>query len=530
MARLFVRLKLRMLRNRLATGGFLSGIGFLAIWLAALAGGLGGGLIMGVISRATEGVIAPFTVLVFTAVGLAWVVVPVVIASLDDSLEARTFELLPLNPAQLARGLLAAGLAGPGTVATVLGLGYGSLLAFGSVTTAVPVAVVALTGVLLCVVTARWATTRLSDLLRRRRGQEVAVLVVVGFTLVPALLSITLTQAAEEGADITEALSALAGILQWTPWGALGKAVGAIDSGQWLLVFLGFAYGAAATVTAFVLFGRSLRRLSTLAPSDVVARSGRAGSRLLPKRLPLPASPIGAVAAKELIALRRDVRVRSQLLGGLVAIAVLGVAGGAVVVQTAFAPFLAVFAVFIVVTAVTPNQFGYDGGSFWGYLTMAPDLGVVIRGKNLGWAIVAAPLAVLLAVIGAAVSGRWVYVPAALFGCAVVALIWLGVGNITSIFGAFALPETNLFGSRNVSGGAFVATMLGIMVSGILTVPALLAVGVPAFLSQPLWATVAAAGSLGYAVIVYRVAVRRATIFADHRRFKLLETLDGRGF
>jgi ABC-2 type transport system permease protein len=516
-----------MLRNRLSTGGFLSGVGFLVIWLAALAGGLGGGLIMGVVSRATENVIGPFAVLVFTAVGFAWIVVPVVIASLDDSLEARTFELLPLNPTRLARGLLAAGLVGPGTVATVLGLGYGSILAFASLATAVPIAIVALTAVLLCVLTARWATTRLSDLLRQRRGQEVAVLVVVGLTLVPALLSITLAQAAEEGTDITEAMSALAGILQWTPWGALGRAVGAIDSGEWPIAVLGFAYGAGATAAAFVLFGRSLRRLSTMAPSGVVARAGRAGSRLLPKRLPLPASPIGAVAAKELIALRRDVRVRSQLLGGLVAIVVVGVAGGAVVVQTAFAPFLAVFAVFIVVTAVTPNQFGYDGGSFWGYLTMAPDLGVVIRGKNLGWAIVSGPLAVVLAVVGAAVSGRWVYVPAALFGCAVVALIWLGVGNITSIFGAFALPETNLFGSRNISGGAFVATMLGIMVSGLLTVPPLLAVAVPAFLSQPLWATVAAAGSVGYAVVVYRVAVRRAAAFADDRRFKLLETLDG---
>lgn len=527
MARVFVRLKLRMLRNRLSTGGFLSGIGFIVIWLAALAGGLGGGLILGVVSRASERLIGPLTVIVFAAVGLAWIVVPIVIASIDESLEARTFELLPFSPSHLARGLIAAGLVGPGTLATALGLGYGSLLAFGSPAKAVPVLIVAGAGVLLCVVTARWATTRLSDLLRRRRGQEVAVLVVVGLTMLPALASVTLAESTENGADLVGALTSFAGIVQWTPWGALGRAVGAIGEGQWIIAGLGFVYGLVALVGAFVLLGRSMRRLARVAPSDTAGRAGRAGSRLLPKRIPLPRSPVGAVAAKELLAVRRDVRVRSQLLGGVVAIAVLGFAGGAVVIETAFAPFLAVLAVFIIVTAVTPNQLGYDGGSFWGYLTIAPDLGVVIRGKNLGWAVVSAPLAVVIVLIAAIVSGRWIYVPAALFSCVVVALIWLGVGNIISIFGAFRLPETNLFGSRNISGGAFIATMVGIMVSGLLTVPALLGVGVPAFLGRPLWATVAAALSVAYAVFVYRVASRRAEMLAYERRFKLLAVLDG---
>ena len=68
--------------------------------------------------------------------------------------------------------------------------------------------------------------------------------------------------------------------------------------------------------------------------------------------------------------------------------------------------------------------------------------------------------------------------------------------------------------------------MVGIMVSGLLTVPPLLLVGVPAFLSSPLWATVGAFASVGYAVLVYRVATRRAGLLAHDRRFTLLETLD----
>jgi hypothetical protein len=33
--------------------------------------------------------------------------------------------------------------------------------------------------------------------------------------------------------------------------------------------------------------------------------------------------------------------------------------------------------------------------------------------------------------------------------------------------------------------------------------------------------------SVGYAVIVYRIATRRAALLAHERRFKLLATLDG---
>jgi hypothetical protein len=69
--------------------------------------------------------------------------------------------------------------------------------------------------------------------------------------------------------------------------------------------------------------------------------------------------------------------------------------------------------------------------------------------------------------------------------------------------------------------------MIGIMASGVLTVPPLLGIGVAAFFGSALWATMAAAVSVGYAVIVYRIATRRAALLAHERRFKLLATLDG---
>lgn len=526
MARDFVRLKLRLLRNRLATGGFLQAVGFLAIWLLALAGGLGGAALLALVAREAPDQLGTAAVLGFGAVGLAWLIVPIVVASLDDSLEARSFETLPLDERQLAVGLLGASLVGPGTLATAIGLGYGSVVAFGSASTAIPVLVVAATAVLFCVAAAKYLTTRLSDLLRQRRGQEIAVLVVVVLASIPGLFSVTVAQTVEEGGSIGEAVRSVAEVVQWTPWGALGRSVAAFGDGEWLVAVGFWLIGLAALAAVVVLFGRAIERLAIVAPSGSVGRT-RLRSTLLPKRIPLPATPAGAVAAKEIVYLRRDVRVRSQLIGGGIAVVVLGVTGGAVVLDTPYAPFLAVFATFIIVTSVTPNQFGFDGGSFWAYVTIADDLGAVVRGKNLGWAVVAIPVAGVVAIAASVASGEWVYLPAALFSAAVVALIWLGVGDITSIYGAFRLPETNLFGSRNLSGGAFIATFLGIGASGVLTVPPLIAIGVLVLLAGPLWATVAAFLSVGYAAIVYRVAVRRAALLAEGRRFHLIEVLDG---
>jgi len=525
-ARVFVALKLRLLRNRLSTGSLVSALGFLVVWLSSLAGGLVGGGLVAAVARLAPDSLAATVVLVHVAAGFLWLLIPIVLASLDDALDARSFETYPLDDRQIAGGLVIAGLAGPGAAATAVAFFYGGLLAFGSPAAVIPVLVEETVAVLLCVVVARWVTTRLSDLLRRRRGQEVAVLVVVGLASLPGILGVTVAPSFGSGVEFSAVLDRLAGVAQWTPWGALGRSVVATGTGAWGTAAAFFLYGAASAAVAFVLFSRALHRLSVVAPTAPVARVGRAGSSLLPRRLPLPRSPVGAVAAKELISMRRDVRMRSQLVGGGIAVVALGAAGGTVVLGTRYAPFLAVLTVFIVVNAVTPNQLGYEGGSFWAYLTIAPDLGSVIRGKNLAWAVVTAPLAAVTALATAAVSGEWVYVPAAVEGSVVVGLIWLGVGDITCVYGAFRLPETNLFGSRNLSGGAFVATLLGIAASGLLTAPPLLAVGVLALLAGPGWATLAATISVPYAVGVYRHMSRRAGELATRRRFRLLGVLD----
>lgn len=523
MVGVFVRLKLRLLKNRLAVTSIFPAIGFVLMWLGALAAGLAGGAIFAVAARVFPDHVVLVSVAAFTLTGLAWIIVPVVAASLDDSLEPRRFELLPIGPTALASGLLAAGMIGPGTLATVLGLSIGTLVGFGSAISAFPILVVVVVTAIFDVAVARWLTTRLSDLLRHRRSQEVVALVLGVVLALPGLFSVVISSG---GIDLSGEAPEVTGPLTALPWGALGRAAAAFGSGDWLIGVAGLAYGMAATVGAVWLLGKALDRLATRSATSAV-RAVTSDTSLFPRWVRLPVGPVGAVAAKELRYLRRDVRVRSQLLGGGVAVIVLGVASGGVWFGSEFAPFMAVAAVFLVVASVIPNQFGFDGGSFWGYLTSAPDLAHVVRGKNLGWAVIAAPVGLVFGLVGSGVSGHWALLPAALVSAASTLMVWMAVGNLTSIYGAYRLPESNLFGNRNVSGTALFVSLIGMSVSGFGIIPIGLAVGLPAYFLGPLWALVGAVVSLGYAWLVYRFAARWAGRLADQRSMRLLELIDG---
>ena len=83
---------------------------------------------------------------------------------------------------------------GPGATGTVLALGFGSARGVGSIGTVLPVLLVAALATVTMVATARWLTAVLSDLLRRRRSQEVVALVLGVFLAIPGLVSAALVE------------------------------------------------------------------------------------------------------------------------------------------------------------------------------------------------------------------------------------------------------------------------------------------------------------------------------------------------
>jgi ABC-2 type transport system permease protein len=510
-----------MLRNRLRVSDWQALLGFVLMILFSLGGGLGGMVVLGVAARLAPGWAEATATGVFTVVSLVWVVGPVVAASLDDQLDPRRFELLPVSSTRLAWGLLVAGLIGPGGVATVLVLVGGSLLGFADAVTAVPVIAAATVAVLLVATSARMLVTLLTDLLRSRRTQEVAGLVVLVLLVLPALSSTLFGPGVVPAGALDRVLSALG----WLPAGALGRSVWAFAAGRWGIGWLSLGYGVAALVLVAWVYGVALDRLATRPEGRGSARAVR-GDTLRPARIPLPAGPVGAVTAKELKYLRRDVRARGQLLGGLIGVVVLATVGSLRLLGSEYAPYLGTMMAGFLVLGLVPNQFGFDGGSFWGYVTLSRDPTEILKGKNLALGGFVLACALVGAVAGAAIGGTPAHLPVAVLAAAAVILLWLAVGNVTSILGPFPLPEGNLFAARGTTGEAFVATMVGLGVAGVLHGPVVVGVGLTVWRSGPGWGTLSALLAVAYAAGVYLVGMRVAGPLLERRVLRVLDTID----
>lgn len=530
MARVFARLKLRLIVNRLRRSTVIQAFGFLVSWLLAIATGIGLGYGYGAALLAAKNDLA-ISGAVFTLTGLAWLLLPVVAATLDDTIEARQFELLPFTSRELAYGLTVAAFVGPGALMTVLmlGIGIGVGYGFGGVWPAQLAA--ASFGLAFMIVVSRWITTLLTDLLRSRRTQEIAALTIVGLLTLPGVAgSLLVAETAENGPpgglDLETILASIEP-LAWTPPGVFGLLVDALERKAWGQMAIGTAYGAVGVIVAGLLFARSVERLQTRAAVNRRSRRRRGGiTALYPKRYPLPRTPVGSVAAKELKYLLRDSRVKAQLIGGLVATVVLAATGGAALADTPYAPFAAAFIGFLVTASVIPNQFGFDGGSFWAYQSSSIRLIDVLAGKNLGWAAVSLPLVVIAAVAAAALSGDARYLLAGILAGVSVTAVFTAGGNLTSILGAYPLPESNLFGSRNVSGTALIFSFLGLGLSGLLIVPIVLLIGLPAWISGPALATLGAAAATIYGVGGYALSMRWIRGLLESRALWLLDTID----
>ncbi|MDH3247996.1 MAG: hypothetical protein OEQ47_03505 [Acidimicrobiia bacterium] len=530
MARVFARLKLRLIVNRLRRSTVIQAFGFLVSWLLAIATGIGLGYGYGAALLAAKNDLA-ISGAVFTLTGLAWLLLPVVAATLDDTIEARQFELLPFTSRELAYGLTVAAFVGPGALMTVLmlGIGIGVGYGFGGVWPAQLAA--ASFGLAFMIVVSRWITTLLTDLLRSRRTQEVAALTIVGLLTLPGVAgSLLVAETAENGPpgglDLETILASIEP-LAWTPPGVFGLLVDALERKAWGQLAIGTAYGAVGVIVAGLLFARSVDRLQTRAAVNRRSRRRRGGiTALYPKRYPLPRTPVGSVAAKELKYLLRDSRVKAQLIGGLVATVVLAATGGAALADTPYAPFAAAFIGFLVTASVIPNQFGFDGGSFWAYQSSSIRLIDVLAGKNLGWAAVSLPLVAVAAVAAAALSGDARYLLAGILAGVSVTAVFTAGGNLTSILGAYPLPESNLFGSRNVSGTALIFSFLGLGLSGLLIVPIVLLIGVPAWISGPALATLGAVAATIYGVGGYALSMRWIRGLLESRALWLLDTID----
>ncbi|MDP3984838.1 MAG: hypothetical protein Q8Q52_07555 [Acidimicrobiia bacterium] len=522
MARLFLRLKIRLTRNRLRKAGAWAAVAFIGLWLLATLAGSIFGLLAGVVTRVAGG---PGTAALFTLAGIAWLVGPVVAAALDETIEPRRLELLPISPTTMTWGLLAASVVGPGAFATALFTSGALIGAAPALTTFIPSLVAGVVFLLWCLVSARFATTLLSDLLRTRRAREVAVLAAAVLGGGSVFASTFLTG---DRGDPLAALAESGRIATWFPPGALGRAIILLADGEWGLGLGLVAYGVGATSLAMLGWRWSLARLTSRAPGGVSA--GKALSAefpLMPRLLQgLGGRPVLATVGKELRYLRRDPRFRSQAIGLGVALAALGFGVGRFLLGTEYAPFLAVVVAWMAASSTGFNQFGFDDRSFWAYLVSGVDMRRVLRGKNLAIAMVGLPVLVMLALGAAVLTGDFRHLLSAILTGGAVLAVWLAVGNVVSILGAYPLPESNLFGNKNVSGSVMLASLGGLAAAGVLTAPIAAMVALPLVLGGAWQGLIGSVVAAVLGLLLYRLSVSVAGGLLDSRSLRLLEILD----
>ena len=479
MARLFVRLKLRLIRNGLRAG-WQRGVGLVVGGLFALGMAVNGFALLAIGGRHADN--GPLVVLGFTGLFTAWMTVPVLGFGTDETLDPTRLALLPLTRRQLMAGLLAASTVGIGPLATALGL-LGAVVGYGRLNLGLPIVVAAAAlEVALCVTASRAVVTALARLLRTRRGRDLRVIAAALVALLPQLSRFLLEPQPGSGTSTVNIdYHPAARLARWSPPGLAGQAM-ADASHDHVLPALAELAGAAVFVALLLWWwSRSLERVMTSAEVTATtataatrrrpsAGRGRrptepAGAPLVPRALRwLPANRMGAVAAKEIRYAGRDPRRRIQILMGLLIplIAMLpSLARGAI--HHPVIVLVAVFVSFMFAGTTSLNAFGMDGPPYWANVVAGNDPRADLLGKNLATAALGLPITALVAVGLAVPSNGWGYVPLVVALGAGVIGVGLGVGNVASVRAPQPVAATPSNPWANTSGQGCATGMLSML-------------------------------------------------------------------
>jgi ABC-2 type transport system permease protein len=446
-------------------------------------------------------------------VGLAlwtagWVTGPV-LASGAGVLRPDWFALLPLDRRRLGLALLAAALVGVGPAVTLLALGALLPHATGLGAGAVAVTVAALPLLLVFLVAlSRLVYAAMGAAMGSRLGVAISAVqygaLLAGMTVGWVALDAVgggIAGLLRDGLPGTAAARGLE--LLPTAWPVLAaEAAGEGRTAAALGLLLALAVAAAALVA--VCLTLLAPRPRTVRPAARVRRRARLGL--------LPATPLGAVAAKELRQWWRDpwrsLEIQCACWFGVL-VAVLGWISGV----SELVPFAGAAVAFSVALSAC-NLLGQDGTAFW--LTVAGQgpgsLRADIRGRQLALLLLFTPPAVVLGVAGTALSGvDWAWPLLGLLP----ALLGIGAGLavLLSVVAVTAGVDPKYRVGPNDAGDVTFQVWVALLSVGVLASPAIVvaAAGARSGGAGAVWTSVAV-GLLNGAVVAWllgRIAAAR---------------------
>lgn len=514
-----IKLRLLVLANSLRrstwqlVGTIIGGIYALGVLGLAVAGLVALGL-FGSLELATT-----IIVLAGSAVVAGWLLFPLLLSGIDQTLEPARLAQYPVPLRTLLVGLTFAGLLGiPGIITSLAGLA--TVLAWVRHPGAAAAAVLsAIIGVLTAVIASRAVTAASVGLQSSRRAQEMGGLLVLipVFLLGPILIGVM--RGLETSAD---ALPAVAGALGWSPFGAAWAVPAAVAAGDLVGALLRLLI-ALVTLAALIALWRHALARALVSPSSTSAPSVSRGALGVFGRV--PQTPAGAVMARCLTYWRRDPRYARQLI--IVPLVPLLLWFYSLITD---APDLVMWSgplVGFTLALTLATDISYDGTAFATHVIDGVRGRDDRTGRVAALAVFAVPFTVVLAVVGVAIASQWHQLPA-LMGLSLGALLTgFGVVSVSSARFVMAVPEAGGNPFTSAPGASFTTGLQIFVVWGVvlaLLVPTIV-LATLALVVDPLFGWGAIVAGLITGVTVMLVGIRSGGALLDRTGPTLLVQL-----
>ena len=420
-------------------------------------------------------------------------------------------------------------------VPAILAAGVGAGLARNRLGLAL---VVAFIGAAFGLALAKWISTSMGSLLRKRKTGGETLLALLG--VMAALAGMSFAQLAQTLGSHVETIEKL----RWTPPGALayalteglkpgnlrGLALAMALLSVYTLIFVGISYWLSRR--AILGGGRKKRRSREIANVDKSAYTGWA--------MPFVSPAFSALLEKELKYASRNAQLRMMALMPLILIGIrlmnrrfdqeMTAEGGSLVTEffkygEGLMASAGILYVFLILTGLSCNLFAFEHAGMRTLILSPVDRSHILMAKNLAVTLIALILSIALLVVSHLVFGD-INAGVMLFGV----LTFLICGALLSVIGnslSIRFPKRMKIGTRmNVSG-----------VVGILLIPMILLLGIPplaavaaGFIVQSLWVEYATLAVLAFMSIgLYMLVIRSQGETLQLRELQVLEAVTDPG-
>lgn len=485
MIRLFIGLKLRLLRNTFRSSGGPA----LLLFCFVVAGSTFASFVY--ISGTSSGMARWLAPTMTFAVAVGWAVGPIVFGASDETIDTSRLALLPLRGRDLAPGITAASMIGPAPVGVTIALLAFALHPMNSpnsmpqalIRSVLIVAAVGAT-MLFAVVMSRLVLTALGNLLRRRNRRDSATIFA---GLAAGFLAVASQVARYLGLDAT-LVRTVGRVVRWSPGGWTGEAIGQLVRGESIVVPV-------ALILATMALTRVLARLWTGVLSTALSDVSEGGevtsidghmlddaawgwTSWLPPRLRSSAELLRLVVSKEIRYLRRHPRYRIQVVTQGIVLFVGGAPFIAAVANREPAAVLVGCVPALTAGITSSNLFGADGRALWGEVVALPSLKIVLQGRSLTFAILGLAASAAVTFATAVWTGGWEFFHVAIGASVGMALAGAGVGSYISTLAPVNFPDDsnpNPFATETTGQGFLNAliTFGGVLIGLLLAAPIL---------------------------------------------------------